>query len=192
MTPSEMCIEAEVICMELCEARKRGINLMSVQKYGNVSQGAGPENKDGWESEEGRASFARGELCVWVEWTDATVTVRPPLTSGVASVVLSVNSRPDWTGGHRPSIPRPLWPLLPRETNTSADAFLTKCFRDGEEVWLFFSASWQMSDLPQQLKQMFALGSYFPGECTSSAEVNMRCIRTGQHKVLRSQCCQGS
>lgn len=49
MTPSEMCIEAEIICMELCEARKRGINLICVQNYGSVNQGAGPGNKDGWE-----------------------------------------------------------------------------------------------------------------------------------------------
>lgn len=64
MTPFEMCAEAAIICMELCEIRKRGINLICVKKYGNVNQGADPGNKDGWE-QEGRAELGTGESCVF-------------------------------------------------------------------------------------------------------------------------------
>lgn len=57
--------------MKLCEARRIGVNLKSFQKYGNVNQEAGPENKDGQEKEEGRRLVFTRTLCVRMarKWT---------------------------------------------------------------------------------------------------------------------------
>lgn len=166
-SPFEMCVEAEIICMELCEARRRGINLICFEKYGNVSQGAGPGNKDGWQEEEGRADL-RMDSCVLESsglHRDYCDYQGLPLASGVESAALRCKLAP-FLYRRASSIPRQLWPLLQRETNKSANAFLSwpsEMFVGGK-VWLFFLASQQMNDLPQPLKQMFLLGSYFPGE----------------------------
>ena len=50
--------------MKLCEARRIGVNLKSFQKYDNVNQEAGPENKDGQEKEEGGRLVFTWTLCV--------------------------------------------------------------------------------------------------------------------------------
>lgn len=79
MTPFEMCIEAAIICMELCETRKRGINLICIKKIWQMSTKEQAQKiKRAGRKRKGEPSFARGRV-VCLGGVDATVTIKASL-----------------------------------------------------------------------------------------------------------------
>lgn len=67
---------------------------MSLKNMANVNQGAGPENKEGWEEEERRVELRTGESCVF-GWSGRHCDYQGlPWMSGVASAGLRCELAP--------------------------------------------------------------------------------------------------